>query len=223
MLSTIAPEADERLEALKEQADQNLPNNSILEGLSIKKIGNAVDEKNKPLDHVKFGNLEKMPDAQGKVWDSRDNVPGEVEGLPDAAQNTSGPFEYLPNATVVKHDRVIFDGCQVGVLVGNELQNFIGKKVDTDGDFVNKNDKKEKEPKAEPKIDHSALADKRINKAGNVVDSHGDIYGRVVKIKRLIRNMCNKTGTIRNEGSNIIGHAELILVGSSDGGTHTHD
>lgn len=36
------------------------------------------------------------------------------------------------------------------------------------------------EPEAE-KIDMSILAGKRVNKVGNVVDSHGDIYGRVVE------------------------------------------
>jgi len=46
------------------------------------------------------------------------------------------------------------------------------------------------EPEPE-KIDMSILAGKRVNKTGNVVDSHGEIYGRVIEgdPKKVYREM----------------------------------
>ncbi|KAK8106638.1 hypothetical protein PG999_009997 [Apiospora kogelbergensis] len=46
------PRGREHLEALKEQAEQNLPSTSIREGLSINKMGNVVDRMGNHLGHI---------------------------------------------------------------------------------------------------------------------------------------------------------------------------
>ncbi|KAK8054578.1 hypothetical protein PG994_009645 [Apiospora phragmitis] len=208
------PEAGERLDALEEEAERKLPNISILEGLSINKMGNVVDEKGNPLGRVKSGDLKKMigkqPDAEGKVWDSRGNVIGEVEVLPDAVENNG---------------KVIFDGRQVGVVVGDDFQNLIGKKVDADGDIVDKNGnvigkaerKEEEEPEAEPEpepeqIDYSSLKDKKVNKFGNVVDDKGAVWGHVVQgiLKHLVGKKIGEDGQIFNDAGKVIGKAEPL-------------
>ena len=223
------PEAGERLDALEEQAEKNMPSISILEGLSINKMGNVVDEKGNPLGRVKSGELKKMigkqPDAEGKVWDSRGNVLGEVEVLPDAIENVSGPFEDFPDATVDKNGKVIFDGRQVGMVVGDDFQNLIGKKVDADGDIIDKNGnvigkaerKEEEEPEAEPEpepeqIDYSTLKDKKVNKFGNVVDDKGAVWGHVVQgiLKHLVGKKVGDDGQIFNDAGKVIGKAEPI-------------
>ena len=59
-------------------------------------------------------------------------------------------------------------------------------------------------------VDNSALAGKRVNKSGNVVDSNGQIYGRLVEgdPKKLNGKMCDKDGNVWNEGGTIVGRAE---------------
>lgn len=69
------------------------------------------------------------------------------------------------------------------------MGNVLGKAERWDGP--------EEEPVPEPeKVDMSALAGKRVNKVGNVVDSHGEIYGRLVEgdPKKLAGKMCDKDG-----------------------------
>lgn len=86
---------------------------------------------------------------------------------------------------------VTSDGDIVGRLVEGDAKKLKGKKVDEDGDVLDKQGNKlghaerwepepEAEPEPEPEVDKSILAGKRVNKAGNVVDSNGNIFGRVV-------------------------------------------
>lgn len=193
------PEAAERLDAIeaaKQQAEEAAgPNISILEGLKINKAGNVVDENGNPVGRVKSGDLKKlagkMPDKDGKVWDDRGNVIGEVELLPEAIKNEAAPFEDFPDATVDKFGKVIYDGRQVGVVVGDDWQKLIGKKVDADGDILDKNgnvighaERQEEEEPSEPEeepIDYSMLKDKKVNKLGNVVDDKGQVWATLYR------------------------------------------
>ncbi|KAI1503420.1 hypothetical protein F5X99DRAFT_375184 [Biscogniauxia marginata] len=229
------PEAAPRLDALdaaKKQAEEaaegqvDLPDISILEGLKINKLGNVVDDNGNPIGRVKSGELKnlvgKMPDKNGKVWDTRGNVIGEVEVLPEAVQNVSSPFEDFPDATVDKFGKVIYDGRQVGVVVGDDFQKLIGKKVDADGDILDKNgnvighaERAEEEEPEEPEeeaIDYSMLRDKKVNKLGNVVDDKGMIWGHVVQgvLKNLIGKKVGDNGEIFNDAGKIIGKAEPV-------------
>ncbi|KAJ2965428.1 hypothetical protein NUW58_g10888 [Xylaria curta] len=182
------PEAAERLDAIeaaKQQAEEAVGAGlSILEGRKINKMGNVVDDNGNPIGRVVSGDLKKlagkMPDKNGKVWDDRGNVIGEVEVLPEVVKNEASPFEDFPDATVDKFGKVIYDGRQVGVVVGDDWQKLIGKKVDADGDILDKNgnvighaerqeEEEPEEPEEEP-IDYSMLRDKKVNKLGNVVD-----------------------------------------------------
>ncbi|KAI1494880.1 hypothetical protein F5X96DRAFT_676154 [Biscogniauxia mediterranea] len=229
------PEAVPRLDAIeaaKQQAEElaegqpELPDISILEGLKINKMGNVVDEKGNPIGRVKSGDLKKlvgkMPDKNGKVWDTRGNVIGEVEVLPEVVPNEAAPFEDFPDATVDKFGKVIYDGRQVGVVVGDDFQKLIGKKVDPDGDILDKNgnvighaeraeSEEPEEPEEEP-IDYSMLVDKKVNKLGNVVDDKGVIWGHVVQgvLKLLVGKKVGENGEIFNDAGKVIGKAEPI-------------
>ncbi|KAI0019201.1 hypothetical protein F4780DRAFT_771389 [Xylariomycetidae sp. FL0641] len=223
------PEAGERLDAIeaaKEQAEQaKLPDISTLKGMKINKSGNVVDDKGNPMGKVKSGDIKKMvgrsPDAQGRVWDDSGNVIGEVEALPESVQNIPAPFEDFPDATVDKFGKVIFDGRQVGVVVGDDWQNLIGKKVDADGDILDKNGnvigkaeraEAEEEEFEEDAIDYSCLRDKKVNKMGNVVDDKGQVWGHVVQgiLKHLVGKKVGENGEIFNDAGQVIGKAEPI-------------
>ncbi|KAI1341058.1 hypothetical protein F5Y15DRAFT_414180 [Xylariaceae sp. FL0016] len=232
------PEAAERLDAIdaaKEQAAEGeeqleegmqLPDISILEGLQINKAGNVVDENGNPVGKVKSGEIKKLIgkniDAKGQVWDGKGNVIGEVEVLPEAIQNESAPFEDFPDATVDKFGKVIFEGRQVGIVEGDDFQKLIGKKVDADGDILDKNGntigkairqeaEEPEEPEEEP-IDYSMLRDKKVNKAGNVVDDKGQVWGHVVQgiLKHLVGKKVGENGEIFNDAGKVIGKAEPI-------------
>ncbi|OTA52731.1 hypothetical protein K449DRAFT_340387 [Hypoxylon sp. EC38] len=224
------PEAAERLDALEaaKQAEEQakLPDISILEGMKINKGGNVVDENGNPIGRVKSGDIKKLigktPDKNGKVWDNQGNVIGEVEVLPEAVQNVAAPFEDFPDATVDKFGKVIYDGRQVGVVVGDDFQKLIGKKVDADGDIIDKNgnvighaERAEAEEPAEPEeeqVDYSMLRDKKVNKLGNVVDEKGQVWGHVVQgiLKHLVGKKVGDQGEIFNDAGQVIGRAEPI-------------
>ncbi|KAI0835045.1 hypothetical protein F5Y06DRAFT_143003 [Hypoxylon sp. FL0890] len=225
------PEAADRLDALeaaKQQAEEQvkLPDISILEGKQINKAGNVVDEKGNPIGRVKSGDMKKLigktPDKTGKVWDNQGNVIGEVEVLPEAVQNVAAPFEDFPDATVDKFGKVIYDGRQVGVVVGDDFQKLIGKKVDADGDILDKNgnvighaeraEAEEPEAPEEEQVDYSMLRDKKVNKLGNVVDDKGQVWGRVVQgiLKNLVGKKVGDQGEIFNDAGLVIGKAEPI-------------
>ncbi|EGU73576.1 hypothetical protein FOXB_15914, partial [Fusarium oxysporum f. sp. conglutinans Fo5176] len=76
-------------------------------------------------------------------------------------------------------------------------------------------------PEEEPEkpIDNSALAGKRVNKAGNLVSESGEIYGRVIEgdVKKLVGRMSDREGNIRSESGDIIGKAELVSEGERGG------
>jgi hypothetical protein len=57
------------------------------------------------------------------------------------------------------------------------------------------------------------------SKLGNVVDTSGQIYGRVIEgdVKRLIGKMCDKKGQIWSEGGDVIGKAELVPESEREG------
>ncbi|OTB09372.1 hypothetical protein M426DRAFT_6646 [Hypoxylon sp. CI-4A] len=225
------PEAAERLDALdavKQQAEElsKLPPISILEGKPINKSGNVVDDNGNPIGKVKSGEIKKLigkaPDKNGKVWDSQGNIIGEVEVLPEAVQNVASPFEDFPDATVDKFGKVIFEGRQVGVVVGDDFQKLIGKKVDADGDILDKNgnvighaERAETEELSEPEeevVDYSMLRDKKVNKMGNVVDDKGQVWGHVVQgiLKHLVGKKVGDNGEIFNDAGQVIGKAEPI-------------
>ncbi|KAI1100375.1 hypothetical protein F4804DRAFT_48046 [Jackrogersella minutella] len=226
------PEAAARLDALeaaKQQAEEKevpLPDISILEGKKINKSGNVVDDNGNPIGRVKSGDIKKLigktPDKNGKVWDNQGNVIGEVEVLPEVVQNEASPFEDFPDATVDKFGKVIYDGRQVGVVVGDDFQKLIGKKVDADGDILDKNgnvighaERAEAEEPSEPEeevVDYSMLRDKKVNKLGNVVDDKGQIWGHVVQgvLKNLIGKKVGDQGEIFNDAGQVIGKAEPI-------------
>lgn len=58
-----------------------------------------------------------------------------------------------------------------------------------------------------------------MNKLGNVVDSNGAIYGRLIEgdPKKLAGRMCDKNGNVRNEAGDIIGKAELVPEAEREG------
>jgi hypothetical protein len=197
--------------------------------MKVNKAGNVVDDNGKLFGRVVSGALAKLigkkVDKDGKIWSESGRVIGTAELIPvdERDEITGKPFEDFPDAVINKEGHVIYEGQIVGKLVEGDAKKLIGKKIDPDGEVVDRVgnvlgkaerwDGPEEEAVPEPeKIDMSALAGKRVNKVGNVVDSHGEIYGRLVEgdPKKLAGKMCDKDGNVWSEGGNIVGRAELV-------------
>ncbi|KAH9208880.1 hypothetical protein DL95DRAFT_344944 [Leptodontidium sp. 2 PMI_412] len=206
---------------------------SILEGKKVNKAGNVVDDNGKLFGRVATGDVAKLVgkkvDSEGKIWSESGKVIGTVELLDvdDRDQASDAPFEDFPDALVEKTGNVIFEGQVVGRLIEGDAKKLAGKKVDKDGDVIDKvgnvlgkAERWTEEDAPEPeKIDLSALAGKRVNKLGNLVDSHGSIYGRLVDgdPKKLLGKMSDKNGDIWDDGGKVVGKAELVPESEREG------
>lgn len=217
----------ERFQEEEELPQEEQPEDvSELEGKKVNKAGNVVDDQGKLFGKVVEGEVAKLIgkkcDKEGKIWSESGKVIGRAELIPvdDREQDAGAPFEDFPDATLDAKGNVMFDGLKVGQLVEGDPKKLAGKKVDKDGEVLDKvgnvlgkceRFEEPEEPEAE-KIDMSILAGKRVNKNGNLVDSHGDIYGKVIEgdLKKLVGKMSDKDGNIWNDGGQIIGKAELV-------------
>ncbi|RDL42399.1 uncharacterized protein BP5553_02378 [Venustampulla echinocandica] len=206
---------------------------SILEGKKVNKAGNVVDDNGKLFGRIADGEVPKLigkkVDAEGKIWNDSGKVIGTAELIPmDEREEDSGaPFEDFPDTVIDSKGNVTFEGQIVGKLIEGDAKKLAGKKVDKDGEIVDKignvlgkAERWEEPDKPEPEaVDLSALAGKRVNKVGNVVDSHGQIYGRLAEgdPKKLAGKMCDKDGNVWNDGGTIVGRAELVPESEREG------
>ncbi|KAL0767083.1 hypothetical protein CaCOL14_010654 [Colletotrichum acutatum] len=210
---------------------------SILKGAKVNKAGNLVNDKGEAVGRIVSGILKHLVGRKanelGEIWNDSGKVIGKAEPIPETEReelSEPAPFEDFPGATVESNGHVLFEGDIVGRVIEGDPKKLKGKKVDDDGDILDKSGnaigkaerwepESEPEPEPEAPVDNSALAGKRVNKAGNVVDKDGTIYGRIVEgdIKRLIGRMCDKDGNVRSESGDIIGRAELVAEGDREG------
>lgn len=206
---------------------------SILKSKKVNKAGNVVDDDGTVLGRVETGDVKQLVgrtvDEEGNVWNDSGKVIGTVKAIPEQERVSSAvaPFEDFPDATVESNGNVTFEGKVVGRVIDGDPKKLAGKKVDQDGEIVDKvgnvlgkAERWKEEPEPEPEaVDLSALAGKRVNKLGNLVDNSGAIYGRLVEgdPKKLAGKMCDKNGNIWNEGGDIVGKAELVPESEREG------
>ncbi|PNP77732.1 hypothetical protein FNYG_08813 [Fusarium nygamai] len=206
---------------------------SILKGAKVNKVGKLVDANGTVVGKVVEGELKeligKRADENGDIWNDSGEVIGKGEpvSISEREDKASAPFEHFPGATVESDGRVMYQGEQVGEVVEGDPKQLKGSEVDEDGDILDRRGnivgkaKRWEAPEAEEEkpVDKSALAGKRVNKAGNLVSESGEIYGRVVEgdVQKLVGRMSDKDGNIRSESGDIIGKAELVSEGERGG------
>lgn len=207
---------------------------SELKGTKVNKAGNLVNKDGDIIGRLIEGDAKqligKRADEDGNIWNDSGKIIGKAKPLSHDERGDEkdfAPFENFPDAIVEADGRITSDGKQVGVVVEGDPKRLKGSHVDEDGDIVDRRgnvigkaeawDEPEAEPEAE--VDKSSLAGKRVNKAGNVVDGSGAIWGRVVEgnIKALVGRMCDKEGNVLSESGDVIGKAELVSEGEREG------
>jgi len=211
---------------------------SVLKNAKVNKGGNIVDSDGKVVGRVVEGILQfligKKVDENGDIWSDNGKVIGRAEPITDSEREDMmrepGPFESFPDAVVDGNGMVVSNGEWVGKVVDGDIKQLRGKSVDAEGDILDKGgnvigkaERWEPEPEAEPEseaeVDRSILAGKRVNKAGNVVDGSGVIFGRIVEgdPKKMVGRMCNKNGEILSESGDVLGRAEVVPEGEREG------
>ncbi|EEY23019.1 conserved hypothetical protein [Verticillium alfalfae VaMs.102] len=213
--SEIAEDLQKQAEAL-----------AALKGAKVNKAGNLVKD-DAVIGRIVEGTLKNLigrkADAEGRIWNDSGEQIGLAEPLADKEREEfkePSPFEDFPDAVVQSNGDVTFEGEKIGVLVEGDAKKLKGKKIDEDGEVQDRQGNvlgraerwEPEEEEAAPEVDNSLLAEKRVNKAGLVVDSHGTAFGRVVEgdVAKLINRMCNKKGEVLSESGEVIGRAELI-------------
>ncbi|SPO03564.1 related to MDN1 Midasin, pseudo-hexameric assembly of AAA protomers, associated with 60S pre-ribosomes (large subunit precursor) [Cephalotrichum gorgonifer] len=219
----------ERWEEESEPEDQPV-DYSVLAGKSVNKAGNIVDSTGSVYGRLVEGDPKRLVgrtcDKEGLVHDESGDVVGKAEPVTREESRESAPFEDFPDATVEEDGTVTFEGIIVGRLIQGDAKKLKGKKVDEDGDILdragNNLGKAERWEEEEPEpevVDNSILAGKRINKLGWAVDGSGTIFGRLIEgdAKRLAGRMCDKDGNVRSESGDKVGKVELVPEGEREG------
>ncbi|KAL6694190.1 hypothetical protein J3F84DRAFT_400658 [Trichoderma pleuroticola] len=226
--------AEEGEDLAKDEAEEEELDFSELKGTKVNKAGNLVNKDGDIIGRLVEGDAKqligKRADEDGNIWNDSGKIIGKAKPLSHDERGDEkdfAPFENFPDAVVEADGRITSDGQQVGVVVEGDPKRLKGSHVDEDGDIVDRRGnvigKAEawNEPEAEPEavVDKSSLAGKRVNKAGNVVDGSGAIWGRVIEgnTKALVGRMCDKEGNILSESGDIIGKAELVSEGEREG------
>jgi hypothetical protein len=206
---------------LPEGTDAEVPYLSILKGMKVNKVGRIVDEQGNPHGVLVEGDPKKLAgrkvDSEGKIWDDSGKVIGRAELLPEDEREAekSGPFEDFPDSILDAKGNVIFENKIVGKLVEGDPKALEGKKVDADGDVLDKNgntlgraeryQEEEAPPEEEQPEDLSILEGKKVNKAGNVVDDNGKLFGRINSgvLSKLIGKKCDAEGKIWSDSGKV--------------------
>ncbi|KAL4913783.1 hypothetical protein BDW62DRAFT_191878 [Aspergillus aurantiobrunneus] len=223
-----AEDTTDDVEKTAEDAEENLPPISSFEGLTCNKAGKIIDSlSGKPIGELVEGDPKKLSrlgsklDDKGQFWNSRGSVIGKAKTIKAEDYEDEPPFAGLQGLRVLKDGFVEDEGGQrVGKLTEGDAKKLLGRPVDEDGDVTDQRGsvKGHAEPYEEPEEeqpeeeDLSSLQGKTINKAGNLVDEHGKVYGRITSGdgKRLAGRKVDGKGQIWGDNGNVIGTAELI-------------
>lgn len=197
---------------------------SSLDGLTPNKLGFVIGSQGVPVARVVEGKPKELAGKKiedGQIWDGRRAI-GRVELIPDEERENKpeGPFAGLDNIVVTKEGFVQDDdGNVVGKVIEGDPKKLRGRVVDEDGDIIDKfgnavGHAERYEPPSEedePQEDLSILEGKTVNKAGNVVDDHGTVYGRIVSgDKRMAGRRVDGEGQVWSDDGKVIGRAQLI-------------
>ncbi|QMW38031.1 hypothetical protein G4B11_001267 [Aspergillus flavus] len=181
-------------------AEEQLPPLSTLEGLKCNKLGKIINPSTgKPVGELVEGDPKKLTrlgatlDDQGQFWDNRGNVIGRAQTIPHQDYSDEPPFAGLDGLHVVE-DGWVEDskGKRVGKIVEGEPKKVLGRPVDEDGEVTDQHGNvvakaeyyeqpDEPEPEEPEVVDLSKLDGLTCNKLGYVMGPNGVPIARVVE------------------------------------------
>ncbi|KAF7716584.1 Uncharacterized protein PECH_004393 [Penicillium ucsense] len=203
-------------EAAPEEADL-----SLLEGKVVNKTGKVVD----PSTGAVFGRVVeggkglagRKVDGKGQIWGDNGQVIGRAELIPGADQDKAeGPFYGFDNAEVGKDGVVVDGGRVIGRLIEGDAKRLLGRKVDEDGDVLDKNGntigKAERWEPEEKKRDINPMSGRKVNKEGEVRDADGNLIGKLTSgnLATLIGKEIDDNGFVVDNDGNRLGECTLL-------------
>jgi hypothetical protein len=198
---------------------------SSLDGKTINKLGNVVDAQGNIFGHVVDGELKRLVgcsvDGKGQIWSSNGKVIGHADIIEGGdSGKAEGPFSNFESTIVAKEgeDYVVKDasGQIVGRIVEGDPKKLVGRKVDDDGDIVDKNGnvigKAERWEPEEKKREINPMAGCRVNKQGEVRDKNGDVIGMLTEgnLLECVGKEVNDNGYVIDQDGNRIGACTLL-------------
>ncbi|KAJ6164978.1 hypothetical protein N7470_003650 [Penicillium chermesinum] len=194
---------------------------SILEGKVVNKTGKVVD----PATGAVFGRVVegdkrlagRKVDGKGQIWGDDGQVIGRAELIPGAEEEKAeGPFFGFDNAEVSK-DGVVVDGDRIiGRLIEGDAKRLLGRKVDEDGDVLDKNGntigKAERWEPEEKARDVNPMAGRKVTKEGEVRDADGNLIGKLTSgnLATLVGKAIDDNGYVVDNDGNKIGECTLL-------------
>ncbi|KAF4119577.1 Protein of unknown function (DUF3659) [Geosmithia morbida] len=177
---------------------------------------------------------EEKPEEEKPEEKPEEEKPGEEEIEDHAGDYQKEAYSKLAGGTVESEGRVTSKGELVGTVVEGDAKALEGNRVGDDGTIrdINGNPVGKAEPREDSEVesqeteeleeeqpDRSILEGKRVNKAGNVVDESGAIFGRVVEgdVASIAGRMCDKDGNVRSESGSVVGKAEVLAQDKRQG------
>ncbi|KAJ5644461.1 hypothetical protein N7507_010472 [Penicillium longicatenatum] len=194
---------------------------SLLEGKVVNKMGNVVD----PATGAVVGRIVegdkrlagRKVDGKGQIWGDNGQVIGRAELIPGAEQQKAeGPFFGFDNAEVGKDGVVLDAGRIIGRLIEGDAKRLLGRKVDEDGDVVDKNGntigKAERWEPEEKARDVNPMAGRKVNKEGEVRDADGNLIGKLTSgnLATLVGKSIDDNGYVVDNDGNKIGECTLL-------------
>ncbi|KAL4763102.1 DUF3659 domain-containing protein [Aspergillus foveolatus] len=195
---------------------------SVLEGKTVNKAGNIVDEHGKVYGRIVSGDGKRLAgrkvDGKGQIWSDDGKVIGKAELIPGAEQEKpEGIFYGFENLTVGK-EGVVQDatGRIVGRVVEGDVAKLAGRKVDEDGDILDKNGntigKAERWEPEQKKRNINPMAGRKVNREGEVRDADGNLIGKLTSgnLSSLIGKEIDDNGYVVDNDGNKIGECTLL-------------
>lgn len=206
----------------EEEAAEEAPDLSFLQGKTITKQGLVIGDESIPVARLIEGNAKELAgrklDDQGQFWNDTGAVVGKIELIPENEREAKpeGPFAGLDDLRVIEGGKVADeDGNVVGEIVEGNAKRLLGLTVDEDGDIVDKygNVKGHADPlPEEDPVDFSVLDGLTLNKQGFVVDEGGVPYGKIVEgnASELAGRKTDENGLIHNDTGKVVGRCEPL-------------
>ncbi|KAF2163886.1 hypothetical protein M409DRAFT_25664 [Zasmidium cellare ATCC 36951] len=219
---SVVGHADRYVPEEEEEAPEEAPDYSSLQGKTITKSGLVIGDEGIPVARLAEGNAKELAgrqlDDQGQFWNDTGNVIGRVEWIPQEEREAKpeGPFAGLDDLRVIEGGKIADeDGNVVGEITEGNPKRLVGLSVDEDGDIVDKygNVKGHAEPLPEEEpLDYTILDGLTLNKQGFVVDENGTPFGKIVEgnPSDLAGRKTDENGYIYNDTGKVVGRCEPL-------------